>query len=122
MFADTHCHLCAGLDDGPSSIEEALDMCRIAWNDGTRVIACTVHQNRHWPEVTTERIIAASQELKARLAELSCPLELVPTAEVIVEPDLIEKLRDGELLGDSPRPQLSGSIAATAAKRVIRLM
>ncbi len=53
---DIHCHLLAGLDDGPATQEEALAMCRLAYAEGTRMAAATAHQNDHWPDVTPERI------------------------------------------------------------------
>ncbi|MAE69307.1 MAG: hypothetical protein CME06_02435, partial [Gemmatimonadetes bacterium] len=43
-FVDIHCHCLPGLDDGPSSLAEALRLCRALVEDGiTRVIA-TPHQ------------------------------------------------------------------------------
>lgn len=53
---DMHCHLLAGLDDGPPTDEEALEMCRLACAEGTHMAAATAHQNDHWPDVTPERI------------------------------------------------------------------
>ncbi len=40
---DLHCHILPGLDDGPSSMQEALAMCRIAAEDGIRTIVATPH-------------------------------------------------------------------------------
>ena len=98
-LVDTHCHLCAGLDDGPRTEEEALEMCRIAWEDGTRWIAATAHQNDRWPDVTPERIIASIERLAARLRAADLPLALRPTAEVMVGPDTLVDWSDGKLLG-----------------------
>ena len=55
-LVDIHCHLLAGLDDGPRTDEDALEMCRIAYEDGTRIIAAGAHQNEHYPENTADRI------------------------------------------------------------------
>ncbi len=35
-LVDMHCHLLAGLDDGPATMEEALDMCAVAHAEGVR--------------------------------------------------------------------------------------
>ncbi len=53
---DMHCHLCAGLDDGPRTAEDALQMCRIAVEDGIRTSVALAHQNEQYPAVTPERI------------------------------------------------------------------
>ena len=98
MFADTHCHLCPGLDDGPTTMEEAIQMCQIAWNEGIRMIASTAHQNAYWPDVTPEAICNATREVTEQLAEIGCDLQLVPTAEVVVDVELIQRWKDGELL------------------------
>jgi protein-tyrosine phosphatase len=53
-LVDIHCHLLAGLDDGPRTPEDALEMCRIAYADGIRIIAAGAHQNDHYPENTPD--------------------------------------------------------------------
>ena len=98
MFVDTHCHLCPGLDDGPATMDEAIKMCQIAWNEGIRKIACTAHQNAFWPNVTPQAIMSAADDVSAELQRLGCDIELVPTAEVVVEADLIQRWENGELL------------------------
>ena len=42
-LVDMHCHLLAGLDDGPRSQEEAVAMCRMAYEEGIRMVAATAH-------------------------------------------------------------------------------
>src|SRR5437870_10836589 len=62
-LVDTHCHLLAGLDDGPRTAEDALAMCRIAVAEGVRMICATAHQNPRWEAVTPDAIRAATREL-----------------------------------------------------------
>ena len=102
-LADTHCHLLAGLDDGPRTLDEAVAMCRIAWEEGTRVIAATAHINEQWPDVTPERIRTATKELTARLEDIDLPLTVYPCAEVTVSPELGDLWIRGELLSVSDR-------------------
>jgi protein-tyrosine phosphatase len=40
---DLHCHILPGVDDGPSDLEGALAMARVAVADGTRKLAATPH-------------------------------------------------------------------------------
>ena len=40
---DIHAHILPGLDDGPVTVEESLEMARMAARDGTDVIVATPH-------------------------------------------------------------------------------
>ncbi len=40
---DLHTHILSGVDDGANTIEESLEMCRIAYRDGIRTIVATPH-------------------------------------------------------------------------------
>lgn len=54
MRTDVHFHLLPGLDDGPSCIEESLELARLAARDGTGTIVATPHVRRGWVEDTSE--------------------------------------------------------------------
>jgi protein-tyrosine phosphatase len=97
-LVDMHCHLLAGLDDGPKTEEDALAMCRIAFEDGTRFVAATAHQNEHWASVTPEKIRQATQQLARRLHENGIPLTVFPCAEVMIHPWVATSWSAGELL------------------------
>ena len=97
MYADTHIHLCPGLDDGPRDLDEALQMCQLAWNEGVRMAAVTGHQNDTW-RLTPEQIISAADQLAAELSSLGCPLELSPMGEVMLSADTFDDWQQGRLL------------------------
>ena len=40
---DIHCHILPGLDDGAQSLDEAVEMARIAEKDGIEKIVATPH-------------------------------------------------------------------------------
>jgi protein-tyrosine phosphatase len=100
-LVDVHCHLLAGLDDGPQDWEQAIAMCRMAWEDGTRAIAATAHQNDRWPEVTPQRILEATRELQRRLEAERIPLAIYPAAEVMIGPELEDAFAEHQLLSVS---------------------
>jgi protein-tyrosine phosphatase len=104
-LVDMHCHLLAGLDDGPGTEEDALTMCRMAWANGTHVVAALAHQNERWRHVTPERIRQGTQRLAGRLREAVIPLTVIPSAEVQVQPDIESAWRNGELLSVADRGQ-----------------
>jgi len=97
-LVDTHCHLCPGLDDGPQTENEALEICQLAWHEGIRVIAALAHQNDAYPDVTPTRIKRSVEQLAARLDELDIPLQLIPTAEVMISAETMEQWGSGSLL------------------------
>ena len=97
-LVDVHCHLLAGLDDGPKTDEEALAMCRMAFADGTRFVCATAHQNEKWHTVTPERILSATERLVSQLRQRNIPLTVVPCAEVMVEPEMLDGWQDGNYL------------------------
>ena len=103
-LVDTHVHLLAGLDDGPDSVDDAVAMCRLAWDEGTRVMAATVHINEQWPQSTVERIRAGTRQLRAELVAAEVPMTIYPCAEVMICPELEEMWQSGELLCMADRP------------------
>ncbi len=104
-LVDIHCHLLAGLDDGPRTDEDALAMCRMAYADGTRIIAAGAHQNDDYGENTPERIRLAAQRLAQQLREENLPLATFPCAEVMVHPDIEASWKQERLLSVADRGQ-----------------
>lgn len=94
---DLHAHLLPGIDDGPSSLEQAVAMCRAAAEDGCTALVATPHQ-RHglWWNGDAERL----EELRAEVAaEVGAAPRLLLGAEVRVGEGLIEALANGSAGG-----------------------
>jgi protein-tyrosine phosphatase len=104
-LVDMHCHLLAGLDDGPRTEADADEMCRRAAADGTRFACATAHQNEHWPAVTPQAIRDAAANLSARLAGLGVALTVLPCAEVMLPPDADRGWLAGRWLSVADRGQ-----------------
>jgi protein-tyrosine phosphatase len=104
-LVDMHCHLLAGLDDGPRDDEEAVAMCRAAYAEGTRMAAALAHQNHRYPKNTPDRLRAAARRLAGLLARADVPLTVLPAAEVMVRPEIEAAWRNGELLTVGDRGQ-----------------
>lgn len=104
-LGDVHCHLLAGMDDGPRTEADALAMCRMAYADGTRLSAATAHQNEDYAEVTPDGIRAATRRLADRLRAEGVPLRVFPVAEVMARPELETLWHDGEILSVADRGQ-----------------
>ncbi|MGF1579457.1 MAG: tyrosine-protein phosphatase [Gemmataceae bacterium] len=94
---DLHCHLLAGLDDGPRTQEDALEMCRIMTQEGIQMSVALSHQNHRW-QVTPTEIREATELLRKVLREEGVSLAIFPSSEVMVAPDTPEQWRQGNLL------------------------
>ncbi len=61
---DLHCHILPQIDDGPSSWDATVEMCRIAAQDGIRHIVATPHANHRY-RYDRERFESMLQSLQA---------------------------------------------------------
>jgi protein-tyrosine phosphatase len=83
---DVHCHCLPGVDDGPATLEESLDLCRSLVADGVTTVIATPHQMGIYEEFNTASSIrAVAAELRAALADAGIPLELAPGADVRID-------------------------------------
>lgn len=100
---DLHAHILPGIDDGPPTIDRALEMARVAVAAGTRAIATTSHVGYHYT-VKPEGIVRARAALASRLADEGIELELLAGGEIA--PDRLPDLDDDTLrvlaLGGGP--------------------
>jgi protein-tyrosine phosphatase len=97
-FTDIHCHLLPGLDDGASTLDEALAMAEMAVSDGIGTIVATPHQLGNHAQNSGETIRAAVDRFQQTLRQRRIPLRVLPGADVRIEPDLVRKIRIGEVL------------------------
>ena len=104
-LVDMHCHLLAGVDDGPRTEEEALEMCRIAWEEGIRLSVALAHQNERWQDVTPELIRERTRRLADTLVQAGVSLCVFPCAEVMVHPKIETSWQRGDLLSIADRGQ-----------------
>jgi protein-tyrosine phosphatase len=100
---DLHAHVLPGLDDGPRTVSEALELARVAVAAGTRVMVATPHVNQRYSEAV-EALPGAVAALERELARAAIPLELRAGAEIAA--DRLDELDDDALgrlaLGGGP--------------------
>ncbi len=84
---DLHNHILPGLDHGAGDWEEALQMCRIAVEDGIGTVAATPHVSDVFPN-SSAGIEAAVGELRQRLRDAGIPLEIVVGGDYHIRPNL----------------------------------
>ena len=97
-FIDIHCHLLPALDDGPADWRESLEMAEMAAADGIVAIVATPHQLGNYPQITAENVRMQAARLQSMLERSGIGLELLPGADVRIDPDLPAKVLSGEVL------------------------
>lgn len=96
---DMHCHCLPGLDDGPPTMADALQLCRAIVADGVTTVFATVHQlGAYGRSNDGRRIRAAVDRLQTEIDARDIPLRVIPGAEVRIDEQIPELLRTGEVL------------------------
>lgn len=94
-YFDIHSHILPGVDDGASSMEEALLMLRTAYEEGTRSILLTPHYERGKNSYTVEELNNRFQDLKTEAAKQYPELTLYLGNEVLYEDGIVDDLKNG---------------------------
>jgi protein-tyrosine phosphatase len=98
LMIDIHCHILPEMDDGPESLDETLEMCRIALDDGITTVVATPHQRDGIHHNSAKAIVEKVQTVASHLKQANIPLELLPGADVHIEVNTGEKILQGEIL------------------------
>ena len=104
---DLHCHILPGIDDGAATLEEAVEMCRLAAADGCEAMVATPHQRRGvWWNADRAALAALRRRLEEALRESVGNVGPVPRlysgGEIHVDSQLlpeVERLDHGNPLG-----------------------
>ena len=94
---DLHCHLLHGIDDGPSTQEQSLELCRIAVTEGITHAVVTPHIHPGRWENTRTNIQQKYQSLKAVLTDQNIPLQLGFAGEVRLSDQVMQQVADHEI-------------------------
>ncbi len=80
---DLHCHILPGVDDGASSLAEALAMARLCVCDGITHIAATPHCHR-FTRLLRSDVLPHVARLNEELSRAAIPLAILPGSEIQV--------------------------------------
>lgn len=102
---DLHIHILPGIDDGAKSLEEGLEMARIAAQSGVRAVAATSHgdfshlEPGKYLKLYNQKI----KEFRQSLAQYQIPLTVYCGMELMVNDSLMEQAKI------RPLPGINGS-------------
>jgi protein-tyrosine phosphatase len=96
---DLHAHILPDIDDGPRTLEEALEMARLAVADGIATMVATPHLFRRRSSdfhdaQRPEGIRAAVERFNAELTQAEIDLTVLPGCEVPLFPEIIRFIDD----------------------------
>ena len=95
---DIHCHILPGVDDGPISIEESIEMAKEAVDEGIQTIIATPHHKNGKYDNGKKHIIDNVKSLNTTLELEKIPLKILPGQEVRIYGELVEDYKQGEIL------------------------
>jgi protein-tyrosine phosphatase len=95
---DLHSHILPGVDDGARDLADALDIGRLAVDNGIQVMACTPHFMPGVYDNESNDIRARVEHLNQELLSAGIDLALVEGSDAHVRPDFVQCLRDRTIL------------------------
>jgi protein-tyrosine phosphatase len=95
FMIDMHVHILPGVDDGPATLADALELARTLVQEGVMVAMATPHYNDEFSHRSASEIFARVQSLQAELTYAGIPLRLCIGHEVLIKPGLVEDVRRG---------------------------
>lgn len=98
LMVDIHCHMIPGIDDGAANLAEALQMARLAVNDGIGTVICTPHQLGNFQHNVGDAVRKATQQFQSALQQARIPLRVLPGADVRIEEAMMNGLQAGAVL------------------------
>lgn len=95
-YIDIHTHILPGLDDGPADLGAAVELARGLVARGFRKVVATPHcfEGNPSPGTIMQRLV----QLRDELSRLKIPLEVLPGAEHVLDPQMVRRVLAGELL------------------------
>ncbi|WP_315983498.1 CpsB/CapC family capsule biosynthesis tyrosine phosphatase [Aliamphritea spongicola] len=94
---DLHCHLLPGIDDGPASLEEAVELAAMAAADGITHAVATPHIHPGRYDNNIHSITPAYEALKNAIVERNIPLELGMAAEVRISVEMLAMIPTNQI-------------------------
>ena len=91
---DMHCHILPNVDDGSKSLEESLEMAKIAYKEGIRHIINTSHYHTEVDYVTGERLLEIAADFNAELEKIGIGLRVTVGNELYFNEGLMKSLDD----------------------------
>ena len=94
---DIHLHILPGVDDGPKTMEQTLQLARALVQEGIHTAIATPHYNDEFPQRPAAEIRECVGEVQQELDRHAIPLRLFAGHEVLISPALLEDVQAGRV-------------------------
>jgi protein-tyrosine phosphatase len=94
---DIHCHMLPNIDDGPESLEESLQMARLAVKGGITYTVVTPHIHPGRYDNDRANIREKYNSFEHALGEANIPLQLGMAAEVRISPEIMQMTENNRI-------------------------
>ncbi len=95
---DIHNHIIWDVDDGAKTIEDSIDMAKIALEDGIKRIVATPHFMEDSYHADKDKIIEKIKILNNTLKEQNIDVEVLKGNEAFITVDIVEKIENKDIL------------------------
>ena len=92
---DLHSHILPGIDDGAQSIEDSVEMARVASDDGIKTIAATPHSTELPSGYSYQDLLTLLERLEEELIRRELKLKVVAGLENYISPEIIRRVEEG---------------------------
>lgn len=96
-YTDIHSHILPGLDDGSQSMEQSLEMLRIAEEEGTSDIIATPHYKSGRYRADSNQVSKRVSQLQTAAKNEGLKIRIYPGTEIYYHSELEEKFDNKEL-------------------------
>jgi protein-tyrosine phosphatase len=121
-MTDYHCHILPGLDDGPSTLDESIQMARLLSEAGFTSVYCTPHLIRNVYDASNTAVRLSIKALQNALDRQGIALRLLEGREYCMDNHFLEYLSDlmpleetGYLLVEIPPDSYQGMVLEAIA-------
>ncbi len=97
-FTDIHTHILPGVDDGAVDMEQAMELVRMAYENGTRNLVLTPHYRGAYKEYTPGRLLDVFAALRRNISQELPDMQLYLGQEIYYEMDVLLRMEEGRAL------------------------
>ncbi|MGL6108443.1 tyrosine-protein phosphatase [Romboutsia sp.] len=94
---DIHCHIVPNVDDGPKNIDEAIEMAKIAQNEGIKTIINTSHYNTSYSDEKNKDLLFKILDFNQQLKNNNIDIEIATGNEIYLNNILIKTFSKDEI-------------------------
>ncbi len=94
---DIHNHIIPGIDDGAQTLEDSIELLKLAVDNGIQKLVCTPHMHAGRFDNDVDTILPHFIKLLSKKNKLKLPIEIAMAAEVRISDEFMMQLKKGRV-------------------------